>query len=656
MKTYQTFVASVVVLCFSIIGENLLYADDAKPNVLFISMDDLNDWIGCMGGHPQAKTPNIDRLAASGVLFTNAHCPAPACNPSRTAIMTGIPTYESGLYDNRQKMRAMLPDAELIPKYFTRNGYWSAGSGKLLHYFIDADSWDEYFPRKETENPFPRTLYPPKRPVSLPVGGPWQYKETDWGPLDVTDEKFGGDWAVSKWVGEQLSKKHDKPFFLACGIYRPHEPWFVPKKYFDQFPLDKIQLPPGYKADDLDDLPGAGKKAGPNRYFAHIQKHEQWKPAIQGYLASIAFADAMVGRVLDSLEKGPNKDNTIVVLWSDHGWHLGEKQHWQKYTGWRVCTRVPLIVKVPKGTPGLTDGTKAGSQCGQPVSLVSLYSTLTELSGLPSKEGLKEPSIVPLLKDPESAWPHAAITQLSRPENYSVSGKRWRYIHYANGDEELYDIETDPFEWKNLAGQSEFADELMALKKQAPQDPAKFVPANPTTLVKLKWNPAGGADVPASKPDGKKMDIHFSNQSGQPVEVFWMDRNGKPKSYGVLEAGWFKPQSTRPGAVWMIMDGDGKEVLGHFQVGDREAQAVIPPTIEQYWTAARNGDLATVKAAIASGIEVDSKTEYGATALFYACDREQTEVVNYLLKQGANPNIKDTFYKASPVTLSLIHI
>ncbi len=194
------------------------------PNVLFIAVDDLNDWIGCLGGHPQAKTPNLDGLAASGVLFTNAHCAAPACNPSRTAIMTGISPHVSGFYANGQKMREVLPDAVLLPRYFSNHGYWSAGSGKLLHYFIDGASWNDYFPAKETENPFPRTLYPDKRPLSLPRGGPWQYVETDWGPLDATDEEYGGDWLVSGWIAEQLAVKHDQPFFLACGIYRPHEP------------------------------------------------------------------------------------------------------------------------------------------------------------------------------------------------------------------------------------------------------------------------------------------------------------------------------------------------------------------------------------------------------------------------------------------------
>ena len=403
-----------------------------KPNVLFIAMDDLNDWVGCLGGHPQAMTPNLDRLAAGGVLFTNAHCAAPACNPSRTAIFTGISPHRSGLYQNGQKMRDVLPNAELLPKTFSRAGYWSAGSGKMLHYFIDARSWDEYFPPKDTENPFPRTLYPQKRPLSLPRGGPWQYIETDWGALDATDEEYGGDYSVADWVGKQLARKHERPFFLACGIYRPHEPWFVPKKYFDAFPIDKIQLPPGYRADDLDDLPPEGKRRGPNRYFDHIRKHNQWKPAIQGYLASIYFADTMLGHVLEALEKGPNAENTIVVLWSDHGWHLGEKQHWQKYTGWRVCSRVPLIVKAPKGSDGLTDGTQPAI-CDRPVSLLSLAPTLLQLCGLPPQQRHDGPSLVPLLADPGADWPHVALTHLGQAGSFGLSDNRWRYIHYAGG-------------------------------------------------------------------------------------------------------------------------------------------------------------------------------------------------------------------------------
>jgi arylsulfatase A-like enzyme len=550
-------------------------AVEPRPNILFIAMDDLNDWVGCLGGHPQARTPNIDRLAASGVLFTNAHCAAPACNPSRTAIMTGISPHRSGMYDNRQQMREVLPDAELLPKYLSRHGYWSAGSGKLLHYFIDAPSWDGYFPPKETEDPFPRTLYPDKRPVSLPRGGPWQYVETDWGGLDATDEEFGGDWLVSKWIGEQLQQEHDQPFFLACGIYRPHEPWFVPQKYFDRFPLEDIQLPPGYKEDDLDDLPPAGRKRGPNRYFAHIQEHDQWRMGIQGYLASISFADTMVGRVLDALESSPHRDNTIVVLWSDHGWHLGEKQHWQKYTAWRLCTRVPLIVRVPAGTPGLPQGTQSGTICRSPVNLVSLFPTLVELSGLPASSRHDGPSLVPLLKDEDVDWPHVSLTFLSEPGSYGLSTDDWRLIHYANGDEELYDSDADRYEWHNLAGQPQHAAVLQRLRALAPTEFADKVQPSDESLTKLEWVPADRREAAASQPDGNPFSVVFINRSDTAVRLHWMDRTGNPKAYGEIGGGARRRQQTRPGAVWLITD-LADQPLGHFVVGDRTAQAVIP--------------------------------------------------------------------------------
>ena len=548
----------------------------AKPNVLFIAIDDLNDWIGCLGGHPQARTPNLDRLAASGVLFTNAHCPAPACNPSRTAIFTGQSPHRSGLYANNQSMREILPKAELLPKTFSRAGYWAAGSGKMLHYFIDAQSWDEYFPKKETENPFPRTLYPKKRPVSIPRE-PWQYVETDWAALEATDEEYGGDVLVADWVGKQLARKHDKPFFLACGIYRPHEPWFVPKKYFAPFPLKSIQLPPGYKADDLDDLPPEGKRRGPNRYFVHIQKHQQWKAAVQGYLASIYFADTMLGRVLDALENGPNAGNTIVVLWSDHGWHLGEKEHWQKFTAWRVCTRVPLMVRVPKGVSGLPAGTKPGIS-RRPVSLLSLAPTLTQLAGLPAQPDHHGPSLVPLLKQPDARWPHVALTHLAEPGSFGLSAERYRYIRYADGDEELYDIRSDPYEWSNLAAHPDYAATLEHLRTRAPK---KFAPAAQPSLAampSLKWVPLKApAKAPASKPAGGGFDVIFINRRPQPVQLYWMTPKGDRRHYATLEPGKTKRQRTRPGAVWQIAEATAAaRPLGYFRVDDRAAKAVVP--------------------------------------------------------------------------------
>lgn len=551
----------------------------SRPNVLFIAMDDLNDWIGCMGGHPQTITPNLDRLAASGVLFTNAHCPAPACNPSRSAIFTGRAPHRSGLYDNIQKMREVMPTEKIIPQFLRDHGYHAAGSGKMLHYFIDAKSWDEYFPKAASENPFPETYHPQKRPVSLERGGPWQYVETDWAALDVTDEEFGGDWSVSQWIGEQLGKKHEKPFFLACGLYRPHEPWFVPKKYFEPFPLDSIQLPPGYKENDLDDVPESGQRMARNKYFAHIQQQGQWKQGIQGYLASIHFADAMLGRVLDALESGPNAKSTIVVLWSDHGWQLGEKEHWQKFTPWRAVTRVPLMVRVPKdASVAIPDGTHAGSVCDAPVNLLSLFPTLLDLCKLPASPNCDGPSLVPLLVDPVATnWNHDSITYMGQPGSYAISGRSHRYIHYADGSEELYDIDHDPYEWTNLAKSPESLERLTVFRNKAPKE---FVPRiEPTvdSLVKLTWYPFEGGTVPPSKPDGNPFSVHFINQRQQTVELFWMSPEGQAKSFGSIAPGKTKSQQTRPGAVWRIGNPDTDQTYGHFIIGDRTAQAVIPP-------------------------------------------------------------------------------
>jgi arylsulfatase A-like enzyme len=544
---------------------DFISAQQPKPNILFIAVDDLNDWIGCMGGHPQTITPNLDRLAKSSMFFTNAHCSAPACNPSRTAVFTGISPHRSGLYSNNQKMREIMPEVELLPKTLSRQGYYSAGSGKMLHYFIDAQSWDEYFPKAESENPFPRTLYPEKRPLSLPRGGPWQYIETDWGPLQANDQEYGGDYLVAEWISKKLAVKHDKPFFLACGIYRPHEPWFVPEKYFKPFPLESIQRPSGYKADDLDDLPAEGQRRGPNRYFAHIQKEGQWEQAIQGYLASIHFADAMVGKVLDALAASPYADNTIVVLWSDHGWHLGEKQHWQKFTGWRVSTRVPLMIRTPAGKPGV---------CARPVSLTSLSPTLLDLAGLPAIKQHDSPSLVPLLNRSDAKWPHVAITDLEEPGSFSVSDERWRYIRYKTGGEELYHNQSDPHEWLNLAESTAHA---VQLEKYRELSPKKFVPKpdpNVSSLPRLKVIPSSIAKTPGSMPDGNPFDVVFVNQSSAAIRIYWMDQKAKPKFYFEVEAGQYKRQQTRPGAVWFVADKDGADI-GYVKMDDRSARVVI---------------------------------------------------------------------------------
>ncbi len=566
MKIILSAILSISLLAMSKANET------NKPNVLFISIDDLNDWIGCLNGHPQTITPNLDRLAGSGQLFTNAHCVAPACNPSRSGVMLGMSPHNSGIYANGQKMREVYPNKTLLSKHFSNNGYWSGGSGKLLHYFIDAQSWDEYFPKKETEDPFPRTLYPKKRPVSLPVGGAWQYDETDWGGLPVSDSEYGGDYLVTDWVGKQLEKKHDKPFFLACGIYRPHEPWFVPQKYFDKFPLKDIQLPPGYKEDDLDDLPESGKKAGPNRYFKHIKSHNQWKQGVQGYLASIHYADTMLGRVLDSLEKGPNKANTIVVLWSDHGWHLGEKQHWQKFTAWRASTRVPLMIKVPKGCSAiLPNGTHSGTIYDYPVSLLSLYNTLTELCGIP-KQPVDSVSIVPTLINPDKQLNEVALTFMHKVGTVAVSGKDWRYIHYTNGDHELYNIKKDPYEWDNLATKPEHAIRIKSMRSHIPTKFAQFIPPSDEALKSLTYSK--GEKFPASSFDGPSYQIVFMNKTVEPVTLFAVTKDKSLKKVALIGATKKHKLKAEAGSVWLIQSLTGKN-LGHFKVLDRNAKAVI---------------------------------------------------------------------------------
>ena len=565
-------------LFLNLLSQGFLWGEKS-PNVLFIAIDDLNDWVGCLGGHPQTKTPNLDRLAASGVLFTNAHCPAPACNPSRSAIFTGISPHVSGLYRNEQKMRDVLPNAELLPKTFSRSGYRAEGSGKMLHYFIDAQSWDEYFPARETENPFPQTMGPSKRPVSLIRGGSWQYYETDWGPINATDKEYGGDYSVVEWVGKRLSEKREKPFFLACGIYRPHEPWFVPKKYFDAFPIDEIKLPPGYVRNDLEDIPTRGKQLARNRYFPHILKENQWKQGIQGYLASIHFADAMLGLLLDALENGANADNTIVVLWSDHGWHLGEKEHWQKFTLWRACTRVPLIIRVPAGTSrSLTEGTHP-SLCSKPVNLLSLAPTLFELCGLDSSRKHDGPSLVPLLENPNASWEHVSLTHLQEPGSYGLSEENWRYIKYANGEEELYNIKKDSFEWDNLVSFPKYAQHLERLRKKGPTEFAKLFVPKLESLSNLKWIPLSkGKQSPPSNPMGHSFDTRFINHGKRDVELFWIDRKGNPVPYAIIKPREIKVQRTRVGAVWQISQVNGlrdSKPLGYFLINRPNSKGVI---------------------------------------------------------------------------------
>jgi arylsulfatase A-like enzyme len=428
-----------------------------RQNVLFIAVDDLNDWIGVLNGHPQSRTPNIDRLASRGMLFCNAHCAAPACNPSRAALMTGRRPSTSGVYHNPDPWRKAMPKATTIAQHFQANGYVAIGSGKIFHgAFPDPPSWDIYFPSKTKTRPGDPL------PDDRPINGIPKTAHFDWGPLDVTDAEMG-DAQVVSWVIEQLQNEHDKPFFLACGLFRPHLPWYVPQKYFDAFPLSDIQLPKT-NADDLNDVPPAAiKMARPRGDHAKVLQHHQWHAAVQGYLASIKFADVQIGRLLNALDESKYAKNTIIVFWTDHGWHLGEKQHWRKFALWEEATRTPVIIVAPGVVPG--------SRCTRPINLIDIYPTLIELCKLTDRDDLDGTSFHPLLVDPTITWERPSLTTHGR-NNHALRSDHFRYIRYADGSEELYDHRLDPQEWTNLAADAAYADVIQRMSAWIPKQNA----------------------------------------------------------------------------------------------------------------------------------------------------------------------------------------
>ena len=441
------------------------------PNVLFVAVDDLNDWIEPLGGHPQARTPNLARLAKRSTMFSRAYTAAPSCNPSRAALMTGIAPYKSGIYNNRQAWRPAMPDAVTLPQAFMSGGYWTGGAGKIYHgVYPDPPSWNEYWPSKSQQRG--QDPVPAERPANgIPGTGNF-----DWGPLDVEAAEMS-DGKVAAWVAAKLKEPHEKPFFLACGIFRPHLPWHVPRNYLARFPTDRVIVPPVFDGD-LADVPEAGRRmARPERDHASVMEHGQWKEAVRAYLASINFADDMLGIVLDALDESGRGDNTIIVLWGDHGWHLGEKHHWRKFALWEEATRVPLMISVPSGAPGLPEGTRNGAVSPRPVNLLDIYPTLLELAGLKPQEGLDGRSLVPLLRNPELPW-QPALTTYGRL-NHAVRSEDFRYIRYADGSEELYDHRVDPMEWTNLAADEHYLAVKRELTEWLPSTNAPEAPNQP---------------------------------------------------------------------------------------------------------------------------------------------------------------------------------
>jgi arylsulfatase A-like enzyme len=435
-----------------------------KPNVLFIAIDDLNDWVQCLGGHSQARTPHIDRLASEGILFTNAHCQAPLCGPSRASVLSGMYPFNSGNYfqvadNNIKKSNEVTANLEFLPDYFEQFGYKTMGVGKIYHNGDNAKTFDQYGGKFDVYGPKPK-----KRLHYDPSWFPDKkgYTHTDWGAFPEHDSMMP-DYKSANWAMSRLKDRHEKPFFLAVGFYRPHVPWHVPQKWFDLFPVNEIKTPP-YQPADFDDIPDMGKRvcnAPMMPVTDWLIETNQWRDVVQAYLACIAFVDAQIGRVLDALENSEYANNTIVVLWSDHGYHLGEKNRFAKVSLWERSTRIPLIFKIP--------GIKPDLRCSAPVQLIDIYPTLVDLCGLEPYQLAEGHSLVPLIRNPEINWPYKAFS-VHGEGNIAVSDYQYRLIQYEDKSLEFYDLEKDPNEWNNLANQPEYREKIDELRKKIPSN------------------------------------------------------------------------------------------------------------------------------------------------------------------------------------------
>jgi len=451
-----------------------------RPNVLFLAVDDMNDWTSVLKGYAgTVHTPNIERLAKTGVSFVNAQTASPVCCPSRAALMLGKRPSTTGIYNNGQWWRPHMPKAVSLPMAFRAHNYTAVGAGKIFHHTAGnnpPDQWDDFQRLVFNDDPWFRGAklnYPWSKHTRNPDGYPFSSMkgtphEGDWGVLPGKPESEYDDARTADYAIRFLGRTHEKPFFLACGIFRPHLPWYAPRKYFDLYPLGEIKLP-DVPADDLDDIPAEGRKLSKTRRadFERIKKAGKWQEAVQAYLASISFADAQLGRVLDALERSAHKNNTIIVFWSDHGWHLGEKNHWHKMTLWEEASRIPFIW----AGPGISSG-----PCTRPVDTLCIYPTLLELCGLPPRDDLDGVSIVPLLESPKAEWDRPAITEYRRGQ-CAVRSERYRYIRYSDGSEELYDHRKDPNEWTNVANDPGLTAVKAELSKWVTQDWAPHAPS-----------------------------------------------------------------------------------------------------------------------------------------------------------------------------------
>jgi len=467
------YLISLTTVLPGLIGLPTLHAagpPDQPPNVLLLIVDDLNTFLLGDTNRYAGKViaPNIRRLADSGVVFNRAYTAAPVCSPSRTALFSGVRPWQSGLYDNGLDIdkSAALQKATPLPEVFKAAGYYTASYGKVGHGWNLRKVWDDYMPHKRDPNP-------PGAPFL-----PFTRGEQDWGPTHLAEEQMNDSKYADAAIA-QLQRQHDRPFLVACGVFHPHMPWYVPQKYFDMFPLDEVTLPPILKSD-LDDVPplGVAITKGKAKFVDRVMDGGVHKEGVRAYLAATAYADAQMGRVLDALAKSDYRDNTIVMLMSDHGFHLGEKHHWQKSTLWEEATHCLLMFRAP-GT------TKAGGKCERFVSLQDVYRTLAELCDLKAPDYVEGRSLVPLLKQPDAAWESTAITAYG--DRYiTIRDERFRYIRYRDGEEEFYDCSKDPHEWVNQIKNTEYASAIGNLRSK--------VPPLGTMVPELKGKRRGNSD------------------------------------------------------------------------------------------------------------------------------------------------------------------
>ena len=434
-----------------------------RPNFLFLAIDDLNDWIGVLGSNANVKTPNIDALAGRGTLFTNAHAQAPICSPSRASLMSGLHPHQTGLYGQvgdaqlRGAIKAVSP-TPFLTEYLKDNGYYTAGRGKLFHQGAPEGTFHEYFREGD---------FGPKPPQRMK----WDSKRThtDWGPFPETDTDML-DFQTATWGANWLSKTRDDPFFLGLGMIRPHVPWHVPQKWFDLYPLEDILLPPWLETD-MEDVPKAGVELTDVPQMPTIEwaiENNEWRPILQAYLASVSFVDHCIGIAMKALFSSAHADNTYIILFSDNGYHLGEKSRFAKMSLWERSTRVPVIITGPGITRGVSNA---------PVGLVDLYPTILEMAGLPTNPENSGKSLMPLLKG--FATDHGSVTSVYGRDNFAVIDERYRYIRYKTGDEELYDRLNDPHEWNNLADDPNYAMAKRKLWAEIPLETRPSIEVNP---------------------------------------------------------------------------------------------------------------------------------------------------------------------------------